>query len=103
MREPIEDMREPIEAVREPIEAVREPIEAMRESIEAVREPIEAVREPIDAIRDWRNYPVGRNWSAPDSCCHLESPGCGVSLFLSSLSNCPLFTVLRTGGTTLWA
>jgi hypothetical protein len=70
--------------VREPIEYVREPIEAMREPIEAVREPIEAVREPIEAVRDWRNYPVGRNWFVPDSCCRLEALGCGVGLFLSA-------------------
>jgi hypothetical protein len=56
----------------------------------------------IHCTQDWRNYPVGRNWSVPDSCCHLESPGCGVGLFLSALSNCLVFTVLRTGGTTLW-
>ncbi len=57
----------------------------------------------IYCTQDWRNYPVGRNWSVPDSCCHLESPGCGVGLFLSALSNCFVFTGLRTGGTTLWA
>jgi hypothetical protein len=45
---------------------------------------------------------VGWNWSVPDSCCHLESPGCEKGFFLSAVSNCLVFTVLRTSRTTMW-
>ena len=36
---------------------------------------------------DYRNTPIGRNSSVPDSCCHTPTPGCGKDIFRENEEN----------------
>ena len=38
----------------------------------------------LTGYSDYRSTPIGQNFSVPDSCCHVPSPGCGNWIFKES-------------------
>ena len=39
---------------------------------------------------DVRTTPIGQNFSVPDSCCHVQSAGCGYRIFKESEDQVPI-------------